>query len=230
MLETPPAVADEQSALRYIEALIKNYEPGFDLQRGFTPGVFGCSDPEYPAVRNKWLDDLDRRGLSDASYRVSQGMFKEVADSGRARVERSFQDSKPADSRLNWRVTVHHGENVFHIMAVDKNFERYALELQTEGNFERDRTSDDARPNSSYYEVVNQLSELKPILDNLYQGFKRKEEDRKRTEEESRQQERIDKAVSEEREKGERELTLNNMRWWTLIIFIAIVVIFALLG
>ena len=222
MLEDPPAITDERSALRQIAALIKNYEPGFDLQRSFTPGVPGCSDPQYIALRNKWLDDLDRRGVTDASYWVSRGMAKAVADSGRADAERSFQDSKPADSRLNWRATVHHGDNVFHIMAVDKNFERVALELQTEPNFEGGRTLDVARPYCLQYNVVNHLSELKPILDDLYQGFKRKEE-------ESSQHERIDKAVAEERERGERELTLNNMRWWTLIIFPIIVGILALL-
>jgi hypothetical protein len=74
--EESPAPTEEQRALEHIAALIKRYEPEFDLQQCFTTGVFGCSDPEYPAIRRKWIDDLDRKGLTF----VAKGLMKEVAD------------------------------------------------------------------------------------------------------------------------------------------------------
>jgi hypothetical protein len=58
-------------------------------------------------------------------------------------------------------------------MALDKNFERFAFSLQSEGNLEAGLTSNGPRPDCYRYKVVNRLSELKPILDDLYEGFKR---------------------------------------------------------
>ena len=65
MPESPRAPSDEQSALRSIAALVRNYEPQFDLKGSFTPGVLGYSDPRYRMVRREWLRDLDRKGLSN---------------------------------------------------------------------------------------------------------------------------------------------------------------------
>jgi hypothetical protein len=183
MPEELPAPTDEQRALSSIAALIKHYEPHFDLQRSFTPGVLGCSDPRYPAIRSKWLDDLDRKRITPKGLLI---------DDLRADLELSWQESEPADSRFNWRVTVRHGDYFIHIMAVDKNFERFAFSLQKEGDLEAGLTSDIPRPRpfSYQYKVVDHLSELKPILDDLYASFKQQDERR-----------RIDKAVAEEREK-----------------------------
>jgi hypothetical protein len=165
---SPPAPTDEQSALRSIAALIRNYEPQFNLQRSFTPGVLGCSDPQYPMVRREWLRDLDRKGLTS---KLPHGLLESVIHDLRAETELGWQKSQPADSRFNWRVTVHHGDYFIHIMAVDKNYERFAFSLQREGDVETGLTSDCPRPFCYRYEVVNRLSELKPILDDLYDGF-----------------------------------------------------------
>lgn len=187
-----PPPTDEQSALRSIAALIKNHEPQFDLQTSFTPGVLGCADPQYPMVRREWLDALNRKGLT--SNRPPSVLESIIDDVGAG--ELGWQKYQPADSRFNWRVTVHHGDRFIHIMALDKNFERFAFSLQSEGNLEAGLTSDwPPRPDCLRYKVVNRLSELKPILDDLYKSF-----------EERRQQDRINKAVAEEREKWEERL------------------------
>ena len=193
MPEEPPAPTEEQRALRSIAALIKNYEPRFDFQRSFTPGVIGCSDPQYPAIKSKWFDDLDRKG-------PTKGLLKGgFIDDLRAKSELIAQESQPADSRFNWRVTVGHGDYFFHIMAVDKNFQRFAFSLQTKGALEVGPTSGSHRPPYHQYKVVNHLSELKPILDDLYESFKREGQEEKT-------KERINKAVAEERAKWETRL------------------------
>jgi hypothetical protein len=149
---SPPAPTDEQSALRSIAALIKNYEPQFDLQRSFTPGVLGCADPQYPLVRRERLRDLDRKGLTS---KLPPGLLERVSDLGvEMELELGFQKFQPADSRFNWRVTVHHGDYFIHIMAVDKNFERFAFSLQSEGNLEAGLTSNGPRPDCYRYKVV----------------------------------------------------------------------------
>jgi len=104
-----------------------------------------------------------------------------------------------ADSRINRRVTFRHADWFIHIMALDKNFERFALELQTEDSFENGLRSDHQRPGYHRFEVVSNLSELKPVLDDFYKIFERQEEER-------RQQARINAAVAAEREKWERKL------------------------
>jgi hypothetical protein len=206
MPEVPPAPTEELSALRSIAALIKNYEPRFDLQRSFAPGVLGCSDPQYPAIKGKWLDDLDRKGLTDTNALVAKGLLKEVIDDLRADQELSWQESRPADSRINWRVTVHHCDWFIHIMALDKNFERFAFSLQTKDALEGGLTSDNPRPFCHQYKVVNHLSELRPVLDDLYESFKRQDQEDKRRDQEEKIKKRINKAVEEEREKWETRL------------------------
>jgi hypothetical protein len=104
-------------------------------------------------------------------------------------------------------------------MAVDENFERFALSLQKEG--EAGPRSDRASPFYYRYEVVNRLSELKPILDDLYASFKR----------ERRQQERINKAVAQEREKWEKRLAKERQNRWLIvfvIMFIAVLFVLAI--
>jgi hypothetical protein len=220
MPEEPLAPTEEQKALRSIAALIKNYEPRFDLQRSFTPGVLGCSDPQYPAIKSKWLDDLDRKRLTDTNAWVATGLSKQVLDHFRTESELSWQESEPADSRFNWRVTVHRGNYFIHIMAVDKNFERFAFALQTEGSLEESLTSDRPRPFYHQYKVVNHLSQLKPILDDLYESFKSQDQ-------EERIKERINKAVAAEREKWETRLAKEReYRQLVLYSFILIAVLF----
>jgi hypothetical protein len=219
MPEEPPAPTDEQNALGHIAALIKTYEPQFDLQRSFTPGVLGCSDPQYPAIKNKWLDDLDRKGITNTNAWVAKGILKETIDYARDDLELSWQTIQPADSRFNWRVTVHHGDYFIHIMAVDKKFERFAFSLQRESALKEGLTSDKPRPSNSQYKVVNHLSELKPVLDDIYDSFKRQEEER-------RVQDRIDRAVANEREKWVKRLDDERTRrltWVYLAAFAAIV-------
>jgi hypothetical protein len=213
MRGSPPAPTDEQSALRSIAALIKNYEPQFDLQRSFTSGVLGCSDPQYPAIKSKWLDDLDRKGITRA-----KGMPKSLIDYSRAQLELEWQDVKPADSRFNWRVTVRHGDYSIYIMAVDKNFERFVFSLQTKDDLEEGLTSDRPRPSDYRYEVVNRPSELKLVLDGLYESFKRRDEER-------RQQDRINKAVAEERKKWEERLAKERENRRLVVYFVTFIAV-----
>jgi hypothetical protein len=215
MRGSPPAPADEQSALRSIEALIKNYEPQFDLQKAFTPGVLGCSDPQHPTVRREWFRDLDRQRLTLRGSLIPPGYPDHLIYDHRPEADLEWQKIQPADSRFNWRVTVRvtvraRQDYFIHIMAVDKNFERFAFSLQTERDLEEGLKSDCPRPSCHQYKVFNHLSELTPKLDDLYKSFKRQEEER-------RQQERIDKAVAQERarwenllakERAERQLVL----------------------
>jgi hypothetical protein len=223
MSEDPPALTAEQSALRSIAALIRDYEPRVDLQQSFTPGVLGCSDPRYPAIKSKWLDDLDRKGLTDTNAMVAKGLLKEIIDDFRTKAELGWQKKLPADSRFNWRVTIHHGNHFIHIMAVDRDFERFAVSLQTEGDLEAGLTSDRPRPPFLQYKVVNHLSELKPVLDDLYERFNRQDQ-------EERTREKINRAVAEEREKWETRLAkerddrrlVTSLVMFTAVLFVAL--------
>jgi hypothetical protein len=219
MRGSPPAPTDEQSAIRSIAALIKNYEPQFDLQRSFTPGVLGCSDPQYPMARREWLRDLDRKGLTSKLPPGWESVFEDL----RAETELGWQKSQPADSRINWRVTVRHGDYFIHIMALDRNFERFAFSLQSEGDLEAGLTSDCPRPDCYRYKVVNLLSELKPILDDLYEGFKRRDEGR-------RQQDRINKAVAAEREKWDEQLAKEREKRQQVVYFVMFIAVLFVVG
>jgi hypothetical protein len=168
--------SDEQSALRSIDTLVKSYEPQFELQHSFTAGVIGCSDPLY---RPKWKPPPGWEGIID--------------------LELDWQKYQPADSRLNWRVTVCHSDYFIHIMAIDEKFERFAISLQTKEGLEAGFNSDDPRPACLRYQVVNQLSELKPFFDEVYGIFKRDDEQR-------RERDKINKAVAEERQNLEKQL------------------------
>src|ERR1700674_4606020 len=116
MPEEPPVPGDEQGALQYITALIKNYEPQFELQGSFTPGLFGSSDPQYPAARRESLYGLVRKGFMEERFLSWAEASDTLFDDLRLREE--------ADSRLNWRVTVRHTDYFIHIMALDTNFQR----------------------------------------------------------------------------------------------------------
>jgi hypothetical protein len=181
--------AAERAALYYIAALIKNYEPQFELQRNFTPGLFSHSDPHYPAVRREWLQSLVRKGHLEKTLLGVAEAEDELTDYG----------GDEADSRLNWRITLQHAFYRIHIMALDKTFQRFALSVQTKSDFDEGLVSIHKRPPCSRYEVVGHLSEIKSILADIYQGLKRDEE-------ESRQQDQIDKAVAKEREKWVKRL------------------------
>jgi hypothetical protein len=228
MTEEPPTPTDEQTALGCIAALIKTCEPQFDLQRSFTPGVLGCSDPQYLAIKRKWLDDLDRKGITETNAWVAKGIRKEVIDYGRADLERSWQKSQPADSRFNWRVTARHGDYFIHVMAVDRKFERFAFSVQTESALKAGLTSDKPRPSWIRYEVVSQLSELKRPLDDIYDSFKRQDEERRIQEEERRIQDRIDRAVAKEREKWVKRLDDERKQRLVIYALIFVAVLFFL--
>jgi hypothetical protein len=150
---------------------------------------------------------------------VAKGLLKEVIDDLRADQELSWQESQPADSRFNWRVTVHHGDYFIHVMAVDKNFERFAFSLQTEGGFDEGLRSDSPRPSCYQYKLVNRLSELKPIFDDLYGSFKRQEEER-------RQQDRKRLADEETKRQQEKRQTLLKIKAfvaftsWLVLLFV----------
>jgi hypothetical protein len=215
MPEEPPVPTDEQSALRSIAALINKYEPRFDLRRSFTPGVIGCSDPQYPMVRREWLRDLDRKGLTSKAAAV---FSESVIDHFEAESELGWQKYQPADSRFNWRVTVRHGNYFIHIMAVDKTFERFAFSLQTEGAVEAGFTSGSPRPSCQQYKVVNHLSELKPVFDDLYESFNRQDQ-------EERTKERINKAVTEERDRWVKRLDADRTKRQQVGFLVAFVVV-----
>ena len=106
---------DERAALYYIAALIKNYEPQFELQGNFTPGLFSHSDPHYPAVRKEWLHALVRNGHLEKKLLSIAEAEDDLMDYG----------SDEADSRLNWRITFQHAFYLIHIMALDKTFQRF---------------------------------------------------------------------------------------------------------
>ena len=77
------------------------------------------------------------------------------------------------------------------------------------------------RPPYLRHEVVSRLSELKPILANIWESFRREEE-------ESHQQGRIDVAVAREREKWLKRLADERKRRQQigyLVAFVAIVVV-----
>ncbi len=213
MRGSPPAPTDEQSALRSIAALINKYEPQFNLQQSYTSGVLGCSDPQYTIVRREWLSGLDRRGLT------SKLLFEDEWND----VELSLQKSQPADSRFNWRVSVRHRDYIIHIMALDQSFERFAISLQYEEALEAALTSDIQRPDCLRYEVVNNLSELKPILDDIYEGFKRHDEER-------RQKDRINKAVAEEREKWIEQLAKEREKRQLVVYFVMLIAVLLVIG
>jgi hypothetical protein len=103
-------------------------------------------------------------------------------------------------------------------MALDKTFQRFAFALQTKGDFEQSIGSYSARPFYYRYEAVNRLSELKPILDHLYEDFKRREEER-------RQQDRIDKAVAEEREKWVERLAKERENQRLIVYFVMFIAV-----
>jgi hypothetical protein len=180
---------DERATLYYIAALIKNYEPQFELRGNFTPGLFSHSDPHYPAVRKEWLHALVRNGHLEKRLLSFAEAEDDLMDYG----------SDEADSRLNWRITFQHAFYLIHIMALDKAFQRFALSVQTKSDFDEGLVSIHKRPPCLRYEVVSRLSEVKPILADIYERFKGEEE-------ESRQQDRIDKAVAKERERWVRRL------------------------
>jgi hypothetical protein len=168
----------------------KSPQPKFELQGNFTRGLFGRSDPNYPAVRSEWLSGLVRKGIIEQRLLSLAEASDDLMDDDR----QNNKYYKEADSRLNWRVTFQHGDYRIHIMALDRNFQRFALSLHTENYFLESTGSRSHRPLDLRYEVVNRLSELRPILDDIYATFKRQEEER-------RQQDRIDEAVAKEREK-----------------------------
>ena len=209
MPEEPPT--SERAAVYYIAAIIKNYEPEFELRKNFTPGLFGRSDPRYPTVRREWLHGLVRNG----------DLEKRLLSLAEASDDLVDHHSDEADSRLNWRITFQHAFYLIHIMALDKTFQRFALSVQTKSDFKEGLISIRKRPPYLRYEVVSRLSELKPILANIWESFRREEE-------ESHQQGRIDVAVAREREKWLKRLADERKRRQQigyLVAFVAIVVV-----
>ena len=145
MPEEPPT--SERAAVYYIAAIIKNYEPEFELRKNFTPGLFGRSDPRYPTVRREWLHGLVRNGHLEKRLLSLAEASDDLVD----------HHSDEADSRLNWRITFQHAFYLIHIMALDKTFQRFALSVQTKSDFKEGLISIRKRPPYLRHEVVSRL-------------------------------------------------------------------------
>jgi hypothetical protein len=104
----------EKNALQKIATLLQKYEPRFQLDGAFTPGVRGRADPQFLATKTERLQDLVKKGLMEekwVSWEASDDVFDSVRD-----------DGAKADPRINWRETTRHGNYYIHIMALNQGF------------------------------------------------------------------------------------------------------------
>jgi hypothetical protein len=179
----------ETNILQQISAMLKKYEPEFQLEGAFVPGVRGRADPNFSATRDERLRLLvARKHLSPAQASVAESF---------ARISESTSDDGPeADPRINWRVTACHGDQYIHIMALDQGLSRFACCLQTASQIEEGQ-SDFLNHHRRYQ--TGTLAEIDHVLDDLYANLKREDEER-------RIQDRIDKAVAAERERWAKRL------------------------
>ena len=180
----------ETSILQKISAMLKKYEPEFELEGAFVPGVRGRADPNFSAT------SAERLRLLVAKQRLSPEQAS-VAESFARILESTSGDGPEADPRINWRVTARHGDQYIHIMALDQGLSRFACCLQTASQIEEGLESD-LRGHHRRYETGT-LAEIDHVLDDLYANLKREDEER-------RIQDRIDKAVAAERERWVKRL------------------------
>jgi hypothetical protein len=188
----------ETSILKKISAMLKKYEPRFELEGAFVPGVRGRADPNFTAAIEKRFPRF--------SLEATMAEMRSTTD----------DDGAEADPRFNWRVTVRHGGNYIHIMALNQSLSRFACCLQRSGQFE-------AGAGAYRRYETGTLAEIDPVLDDIYAKLLKPEDEQRRQQDQTDQA--VDRAVAKERERSERELTLNNTRWWVLIIFIILVAI-----
>jgi hypothetical protein len=181
----------ETSVLQKISAMLKKYEPGFELEGAFVPGVRGRADPNFSVTRAERLRLLAARKL----YSPKEALLSRAE--AFAFMEDQFPDGPEADPRINWRVTARHGDYYIHIMALNQDLSRFACCLQSASDVEEGLESEGRHPRRRY--ETGTLGELDYVLDDLYANFKREDEER-------RQQDRIDKAVAEERARWVKRL------------------------
>jgi hypothetical protein len=206
-------LVSETSILQKISAMLKKYEPGFELEGAFVPGVRGRADPNFRAANEERLRLL---GLSPERVFLAESFAE-------GRYQES-DDGAEADPRINWRVTARHGAYYIHIMALNQGLSRFACCFQT-ANEVKERLASEYGCQGSGYETGT-LAEIDNVLDDLYPKIKHWDEQR-------RQQDRIDqavdRAVAEEREKwvkrSEEEKTKRRQVGY-LIAFAAVVLAF----
>jgi hypothetical protein len=117
----------ETTILQKISAILKKYEPGFELEGAFVPGVRGRADPNFTAAIEKRFPRF--------SYEAAIAEMHITDD-----------DGAHVDPRFNWRVTVHHGANYIHIMALNQSLSRFACCLQRLDQFEVREPTDAMKP------------------------------------------------------------------------------------
>jgi hypothetical protein len=178
----------ETEILQKISAMLQKYEPGFKLEGAFVPGVRGRADPNFSATRAERLRLL----AAKQHWSPQQALLAESSF-----IDDLRDDGPEADPRINWRVTARHGDSYIHIMALDQGLSRFACCLQTASQIEEGLESDFRSPHRRY--ETGTLAEIDHLLDDLYATAKRDEEER-------RQQDRIDKAVAEERARWVKRL------------------------
>jgi hypothetical protein len=176
--------------------MLKKYEPRFELEEAFTPGVRGRADPRFSVTRAERLRLLAVRKRDNLGIVSVHESFEDIFDHVR-------EDGAEADPRINWRVTARHGDYYIYIMALDQGLSRFACCLQKTSEFEEGLRSY-GRCLSTRYEAGN-LAEIEHVLDDIYARLKHEDEQRRQQDEQRRQQDRIDKEVQKAVEK-EREI------------------------
>lgn len=174
--------------------MLKKYEPRFELEEAFTPGVRGRADPRFSVTRAERLRLLAVRKRDNLGIVSVHESFEDIFDHVR-------EDGAEADPRINWRVTARHGDYYIYIMALDQGLSRFACCLQKTSEFEERSYG---RCLSTRYEAGN-LAEIEHVLDDIYARLKHEDEQRRQQDEQRRQQDRIDKEVQKAVEK-EREI------------------------
>ena len=203
----------ETSTLQKISAMLKKYEPGFELEGAFVSGVRGRADPNFSATREEWFRHL---GLSPQNV-SSAVMLAELRDW-------EGDDGAEADPRINWRVTARHGDYYIHIMALDQGLSRFACCLQTSTEFEEGLVSEH-RSRCTLYKTGN-LAEIEKILDEIYATIKRQDEQRREQDEQRREQDRIDAIEKERKIRQERLESVERRRRTLICVLVCIVVVF----
>jgi hypothetical protein len=203
----------ETSILQKISAMLKKYEPGFELEGAFGSGVRGRADPNFSATREEWFRHL---GLSPQNF-SSAVMLAEMRDW-------EGDDGAEADPRINWRVTARHGDYYIHIMALDQGLSRFACCLQTSTEFEEGLESEH-RSRCTLYKTGN-LAEIEKILDEIYATIKRQDEQRREQDEQRREQDRIDAIEMERKIRQERLESAERKRRKLICVLVCIVVVF----
>jgi hypothetical protein len=204
----------EANVLQTIAAMIKKYEPGFELEGAFTNGVRGRADPQYSATRAERF----RRQAAKNDLSVS------FMEAGADVMDGVYADGAEADPRVNWRVTARHDDYYIHIMALDQSLSRFACCLQTSAEFEEGLGSEHRSQHTRYN--TGNLAEIEHILDEIYGSFKRQEEQRREQEEQRREQDRLDAIEKERKIRQERLASAERRRNKLICILVCTIVAF----